>query len=101
MRLAGSRLTTPGLIVLLLVLATAWLPASAGAQLATTPCGSSGFLCGELVVPLDRSAAAPGDVRLSVKRLPAAPPSTEAVVALAGGPGQPALPIADSFAEVL
>ncbi len=78
------------------------VPAVAHAQLGTAPCADQGFLCGELDVPLDRSGAVPGMVRLRLMRLPAAAaPTQEALVALAGGPGQAALPIAPSFAESL
>ena len=102
MRLSSTRAATFGLVGAALALGAALAPAGAAAQVGATPCAPDGFLCGDLVVPLDRTGKVPGDVRLSVKRLPAAnTPAGEAVVALAGGPGQPALPIADSFAEVL
>ncbi len=99
-RAATARLTAAALSLLGAVSALA--PATSQAQLGTTPCGDTRFLCGELAVPLDRSGAVPGSVRLSLKRLPSAPaPAEEALIALAGGPGQAALPLAASFAEAL
>ncbi len=81
-------------------------PASAtpqvGGQAATfKPCSNSpGFSCATLKVPLDRSGAVPGTVSLSVVRLLAgATPSRAAVVGLAGGPGQAAIPLAQATAE--
>jgi hypothetical protein len=46
-------------------------------------------------VPLDRSGAVPGTITLSVARkLAGTQRASSALVALAGGPGQPALPFA-------
>lgn len=57
---------------------------------------------GTLAVPLDRSGAVPGSVGLSYMRQSARPaPADEAVVPLAGGPGQAALPFASDFARSL
>jgi pimeloyl-ACP methyl ester carboxylesterase len=79
--------------------------ASAAAQSAPAfaPCPSSnGFSCATLDVPLDRGGEVPGAVRLSLERLQAgAAPSRAAVVALAGGPGQAAIPLAQAAAKVL
>jgi pimeloyl-ACP methyl ester carboxylesterase len=59
--------------------------------------------CGQVVVPLDRGGALPGTIGLRVKALPptggGAPSGT--VLALAGGPGQAAVPLLDTFAGVL
>jgi pimeloyl-ACP methyl ester carboxylesterase len=84
-------------------LALLLLPApGAHAAVGTVPCSPAGFLCDAVDVPLDRGGAVPGQVRLSVTRRPAAAtPTSEAVVALAGGPGQAATPFAASFAESL
>jgi pimeloyl-ACP methyl ester carboxylesterase len=66
------------------------------------PCEPAGFQCGQLPVPLDRAGAVPGTLTLSIKRVVAASnPSATAVVALAGGPGQAALPAATEFASIL
>lgn len=77
-------------------------PAGAAAALPWAPCAPSGFECARLDVPLDRSGATPGTVTLSAKRVAAAAnPGRVAVVALAGGPGQAAIPIAPDFASIL
>lgn len=61
-------------------------------------------LCGRVTVPLDRTGHLPGTVGLRVKALP--PPGGRgaaggAVLALAGGPGQAAVPLLDSFQAAL
>jgi len=77
-------------------------PAGAAAALPWTPCQPTGFECATLDVPLDRSGTTPGTVTLNAKRVPAsANPGRVAVVALAGGPGQAAVPIAPDFASIL
>jgi pimeloyl-ACP methyl ester carboxylesterase len=77
--------------------------ASAGAQIAFTPCGdSNNFACGHLTVPLDPTGATPGTITLAMRRHRAAVGEAKsAIIALAGGPGQPALPFAEEFAELL
>ena len=78
--------------------------APAGAVLAPSPCGTGVLRCATLDVPLDHSGAVAGTVGLNVRRLPAVAtgaPTTQAVVALAGGPGQAAVPLTGSFAEAL
>ncbi|MEA2148309.1 MAG: hypothetical protein QOD69_139 [Solirubrobacteraceae bacterium] len=77
---------------------------SAAAAIPYAPCTQpAGFQCGTLDVPLDRAGAVPGAIRLSAaRRVTAAPnPTRTAVVALAGGPGQAALPLALDFAAVM
>jgi pimeloyl-ACP methyl ester carboxylesterase len=55
-----------------------------------------------VTVPLSRSGAAAGTIALKVERLQAgSTPSNEAVVALAGGPGQAALPLAGFMSKAL
>jgi pimeloyl-ACP methyl ester carboxylesterase len=55
-----------------------------------------------LPVPLDRAGGATGAITLSIERKPAgAAPSRDAVVALAGGPGQAALPLAEFIAQAI
>jgi pimeloyl-ACP methyl ester carboxylesterase len=77
-------------------------PAGASAEIPYTPCSTAGFDCGKVDVPLDRTGAVPGTVSLSVARVKAAAnPSNVAVVPLAGGPGQAALPLKQEFAQVL
>jgi pimeloyl-ACP methyl ester carboxylesterase len=81
------------------------LASPAGAQLAWGPCqeaaaSASGFQCAPVTVPLDRSGKTPGAIALTVERKGAAPTPTEsAVVALAGGPGQAADPLASQLAS--
>jgi pimeloyl-ACP methyl ester carboxylesterase len=71
--------------------------------LAYVPCPSSpAFSCTTLPVPLARSGAAAGEISLSLELRQAGPvPSRDAVVALAGGPGQAALPLGEFAAKAL
>jgi len=97
----GAALATAAATLVLLV-------GSAGAQAAVspvafTPCASApGFGCAQLTVPVDPSGATPGSVTLQLERKVAVTGSaTQAVIALAGGPGQDAIPFATSFAQTL
>jgi pimeloyl-ACP methyl ester carboxylesterase len=77
--------------------------ASADAQIAFAPChDSNDFACGHLTVPLDPTGATPGTITLAIRRhrAPVGEAHT-AIIALAGGPGQPALPFAEDFTELL
>jgi pimeloyl-ACP methyl ester carboxylesterase len=76
---------------------------SAGAAIAYAPCSAGSALqCGSLEVPLDRSGAVPGTVRLvAARRVAPTNPTSTAVLGLAGGPGQAALPLITDFAELL
>jgi pimeloyl-ACP methyl ester carboxylesterase len=78
-------------------------PAQADPQLSFTPCpGASGLSCASLPVPLARDGAVPGSVSLSIeRRLAGSRPSQSAVVALAGGPGQAALPLTEFIAQAI
>jgi pimeloyl-ACP methyl ester carboxylesterase len=81
-----------------------WPSASTAANLDFGPCASptSQFSCAALPVPLDRSGALPGTVTLNVeRRLAGAAPSHTAVVGLAGGPGQAAVPLGEYIAEAI
>lgn len=76
-------------------------PARAASALSFSPCPrEAAFACTTIAVPLDRSGTVPGTIPLSVERMladsqSAAPnPSSSAVLALAGGPGQAADPLA-------
>ena len=95
-----SLLLAPVLVLLALA-----LPTSASAAIAWAPCPDPGFQafeCGRLSVPLDRSGAVGGTVDLFARRLRApGNASRTALVALAGGPGQAAAPIARGFATGL
>jgi pimeloyl-ACP methyl ester carboxylesterase len=86
------------------VLALAGFPSpSKGSTLGSAPCAESpAFTCSSLAVPLERSGTAPGTISLSVARkLASATPSRSAVVALAGGPGQAALPLSEFIAQAI
>lgn len=82
--------------------------AAPSAALAFGPCSSgAGFSCTTLNMPLDRSGAVVGTVGLHVERLRAGAllagqrSASTAVVALAGGPGQAAIPLAQATAKVM
>lgn len=95
------RLTAPALLVAAGALLLAAPTAGAAISYARCAPGSS-LECGTLDVPLDRSGAIAGTVRLAaVRRRATAGPSTTAVLAVAGGPGQAALPLVDDFAQQL
>ena len=98
------RVPTPALVALLPVLLLAGFSSTSNASaLGLTPCAEdSAFSCASVAVPLDRSGTAPGTISLSVERkLAGATPSRTAVVALAGGPGQAALPLSEFIAGAL
>jgi pimeloyl-ACP methyl ester carboxylesterase len=87
---------------------TVSLMASPARSLATPgldfiPCASErAFSCTDLAVPLDRGGGVPGTIALSVERkLAGATPSSGALLALAGGPGQAALPFAGFAAKAM
>ncbi len=77
--------------------------AQASSTIAFAPCADSvEFACGHLTVPLDPSGANPGTVTLALRRHRATVGEAHsAIIALAGGPGQPALPFAEEFSELL
>jgi pimeloyl-ACP methyl ester carboxylesterase len=77
--------------------------AQAQAQIAFSPCGDSNDLaCGHLTVPLDPTGATPGTITLAIRRHRAPVGEAKvAIVALAGGPGQAAIPFAEEFARLL
>lgn len=82
--------------------ACALAPSGASADLPWGACPTAGFECSSLAVPTDRANPAGGNVTLSVARVKAASnPNNVAVVPLAGGPGQAALPLKQTFASVL
>jgi pimeloyl-ACP methyl ester carboxylesterase len=90
--------------VLLTVCVYAGIPAaSARAQITFAPCGdSNNYACGHVTVRLDSSGATPGTITLALRRhrAPVEGPSS-AVIALAGGPGQAAVPFTEQFTELL
>ena len=76
-------------------------PAGAAIPFTACPKGNN-FACAKLAVPLDPSGAVPGTIKLAIRRHRAAVgDGRTAIVALAGGPGQAAIPFAEDFAELL
>ncbi|HTQ69436.1 MAG TPA: alpha/beta fold hydrolase [Solirubrobacteraceae bacterium] len=96
-------LTMPAWLLCALVAAAFGAQPAAAASLTFTPCrGQSSFGCATMPVPLAREGSVPGSISLSVmRRLAGGAPSTSAVVGLAGGPGQPALPLREFIAEAI
>jgi pimeloyl-ACP methyl ester carboxylesterase len=75
----------------------------ASAAIAYAPCGRAAALqCGALDVPLDRSGAVGGTVRLAaVRKVAPSNPTNAAVLGLVGGPGGAAIPFVSDFARLL
>ncbi len=75
----------------------------AGAEIPFAGCPKgNNFACAKLKVPLDPSGAVPGTISLAIRRHRApVGEGRSAIVALAGGPGQEAIPFAEQFAELL
>jgi len=93
-----ARSVLAGLVVLLAAGAVA-APA-AHAAIVWAPCTPAGYQCGQLAVPLDPTGAAGGTVTLNMKRTVApSNPTRSAVIGLAGGPGQAAIPFAAKIAR--
>ena len=81
---------------------SSWAAPPSGAIAYSACPGSNDFACGHLTVPLDPSGATPGTITLTVRRRRAPlGEASSAVVALAGGPGQSAVPFSEDFTEVL
>lgn len=83
------------LIALLGASLAAAAPAAAAPFQSGRPCGESPFECTHVTVPLDRSGATPGKLKLYVERTPGG--GKQAVFALAGGPGQGNSTVSESF----
>jgi pimeloyl-ACP methyl ester carboxylesterase len=96
----GAALATAAAAALLLAGSAT---AMAATPVAFTPCaGAPGFGCAQLTVPIDPSGVIPGTVTLSIERKVAVTgTATQAIVGLAGGPGQSATPFAEDFAQSL
>ncbi|HEX4482490.1 MAG TPA: alpha/beta hydrolase [Solirubrobacteraceae bacterium] len=75
----------------------------ASAALSYSPCPeNTGFSCAAISVPLDRSGKAPGTIALTIERKAVGATQTpSAVIALAGGPGQAADPLAEQLATAI
>jgi pimeloyl-ACP methyl ester carboxylesterase len=98
------RVRTWGPATLLLVaLLVCWPSAASAATANFGACvNATGFECASVPVPLERSGAVSGSMSLSVERKRAgSAPSRDAVVALAGGPGQAALPLSAFIAQAI
>ena len=85
---------------------TAATAASADAATSSVPftscAGAPTFGCAHLTVPLDPAGAVPGTVSLAIRReLSQTGTATEAVVGLAGGPGQAELPFATDTEQLM
>jgi pimeloyl-ACP methyl ester carboxylesterase len=78
-----------------LIAAFALAPSAAAAAPFGHDCGESPFECMRVTVPLDRSGAIPGKLKLYVERTPGG--GKQAVFALAGGPGQGNSTVSESF----
>jgi pimeloyl-ACP methyl ester carboxylesterase len=90
----------------LLLASCAWASAgaiSAQARIGFAPCADgNNFACGHLAVPLDPSGATPGTLTLAMRRHRAPIEGlSSAVIPLAGGPGQAAIPLTEAFLELL
>jgi pimeloyl-ACP methyl ester carboxylesterase len=104
-RFQQVQLLSPGRVAALLASCSMLLLASAQAQaqIQFKPCGQGNNLaCGQLAVPLNPAEPAGATITLALRRhrAPVGEPRT-AIVALAGGPGQPAIPFAEQFLELL
>ena len=96
-------LTTTFAAALALTALSGFSAPQAGAALSYTPCQpQTGFSCTSLPVPLDRTGKTPGTIALALERKAAGPTQTQsAVIALAGGPGQAANPLAEQLATAI
>jgi len=103
----SARARLLGLLLLACAALGTLAPAGATAQtgpLAFSSCSqkqlvfpAAGVQCGTLTVPFDRADPALGEIALAVQRVPASAQRVGVLVLLAGGPGQPALPILEEF----
>jgi pimeloyl-ACP methyl ester carboxylesterase len=102
----GKAILTALLTAVVTAGAIAYAPAPAAAAVSSVPfttCSDApSFGCAHVQVPLDPSGVVPGTISLAVRReLSATGAATTAVVALAGGPGQAALPFAADAAQIV
>jgi pimeloyl-ACP methyl ester carboxylesterase len=100
---AATSAVTRALGALAFSLTLAAVPPAAARAAPSGGCPApQGFSCLTVTVPLARSAAVPGTVSLHVeRRLAGSTPTSSAVIALAGGPGQAALPLAGDLAQAI
>lgn len=83
-------------VLLLLVAALATLPVPATARAAACPAAPQGR-CFGLTVPLDRSGAVPGTIRIRAAKIASRRPRRPPVIGLTGGPGQAGVTYASTF----
>jgi pimeloyl-ACP methyl ester carboxylesterase len=97
------RLLLPALAPALTAGALAAVVAPATAAVPFHRCSgeSQGALCARVTVPLDRSGATPGTLRLLVQRVPDRPRRADVLLVLAGGPGQAATPLREEIEAAL
>jgi pimeloyl-ACP methyl ester carboxylesterase len=100
--LGPSLALATGAATVLLLISSASASAATSTISFSTCADAPAYGCGHLTVPLDPSGVVPGTVTLSIRRkLAATGTATEAVIALAGGPGQAALPFATDAAQIM
>lgn len=102
--MAPPRLNAARLLAVAAAATATSAPAAAAAAPIFQRCGAGdpGLHCARLAVPLDRTGAVPGKVSLLVRtkqRKLFNKPRRGVLIALAGGPGQAAVPFLDEFAE--
>jgi pimeloyl-ACP methyl ester carboxylesterase len=97
----SRRAPTPLLVAAFMLCVSAIADVSPAGALTLVPCASStAFSCTTVPVPLDRAGQVPGTISLNIELKQAGPtPSKTAVLALAGGPGQAALPLGEFIAK--
>jgi pimeloyl-ACP methyl ester carboxylesterase len=103
MRRIGPSVALAAIGALAALLVTATSAVAAVTTIPFTTCSNApAFACAHLTVPVDPSGAIPGTVTLSIRRkLAATGTATQAVVAIAGGPGQAALPFATDATQIM
>jgi pimeloyl-ACP methyl ester carboxylesterase len=103
MRRIGSSIALAAIVASAGLLVSSASAATATSTVPFTTCSDApAFGCAHLTVPLDPTGAVPGTVTLAIRRrLAASGTANEAVVALAGGPGQAALPFATDAAQIM
>src|SRR5438876_2168056 len=99
----SRRALTAALVAPLLVAAAVAACPPSAAALTFAPCAASpGLDCATLAVPLDRGGRVGGTITLRVERRGAdTVPAASAVLAIAGGPGQATLPLAEFIAKTM
>ena len=97
----SALVTVAAAVVLIATTATSAEAATSSVPF-TTCSDAPTFGCGHLTVPLDPTGVIPGTVSLAIRReLSQTGTATEAVVALAGGPGQAELPFASDSQQLM